>query len=42
MLGNDSRLKSFLDVVLFVRPMTNPRRQEIIGLSAMPDSLAQA
>ena len=30
MLGNDSRAKSFLDAVLFVRPMTNPGRRETI------------
>lgn len=32
MLGNDSRPKSFLGAVLFVRPMTNLGRQETIGV----------
>ena len=41
MLGNDSRPKSFLDAVLFVRPMTNPRRQETIGVIRDASSLAQ-
>lgn len=41
MLGNGSRPESFLDAVLFVRPMTNPDARDY-WLSAMPYSLTQA
>lgn len=40
MLGNGSRPESFLDAVLFVRPVTNPDAGD--HLPAMPASLTQA